>query len=55
MELMYLVFLVFFLIYLYIWFILENDIKRVLLDKSFCTSTVSSDKGNLFDQERKQQ
>jgi hypothetical protein len=53
MELMYLVFLFFFLIYLYVWFILENDIKRILLDKSFCISTVSSDKGSFFDQDRK--
>jgi len=50
---MYLVFLIFFLIYLYAWFILENDIDRLLLDKSFCNPITSSDEENHFEQERK--
>jgi hypothetical protein len=45
MEIMYLVFLIFFLLYLYIWFLLEKDIKGVLIDKSLYTSIIPPDNG----------
>ena len=48
MEIMYLVFLIFFLLYLYIWFLFEKDIKGVLIDmidKSFYTSIIPPDNG----------
>lgn len=44
MEIVYLVFLFFLPVYLYIWFILENDVKRVLLDRHFTTGTFLSDR-----------
>ena len=48
MDIVYLVFLFFLPAYLYIWFILENDVRRVLLDRNFIKKASSADR--IFNQ-----